>query len=106
MKKRLSILLFGIGIAAFSLTGCYTQIAVQDDDSYVYHEPPPIIIFLPAPCPQPVPVPPRQNILFPENPPKKEKIRKPVTPPANNDRIRDDLRNSGGRNQGGKRNRR
>lgn len=105
MKKRLSILLFGIGIAAFSLTGCYTQIAVQDDDSYVYHEPPPIIIFLPAPCPQPVPVPPRQNILFPENPPKKEKIRKPVPPPSK-DKIRDDLRNSGGRNQGGKRNRR
>ncbi len=103
MKKQLSLVLFGI--VSISLTGCYTQVAVQeDDDCYVYHEPQPIIILLPAPYPPPVPVPPPGPIIpFPENPPKKEKIRKPATPPPSNDRIRDDLRNSGGRNEGGRR---
>lgn len=104
MKKHLSIALFGI--TAISLTGCYTQIAVQDDDSYVYYEPPPINILLPALYPQPVPVPsPGPIIPFPENPPEKVKIRKSATPPQNDDRIRDDLRNSGGRNEGRRRSR-
>jgi len=103
MKKHLSIVLFGI--AAISLTGCYTQIAVQEnDDSYVYNEPIPIIVYYPVPDPILVPIPPGQ--APPHKPVQpKIKIRKPVPPPSN-DRIRDNLRNSGGRNQGGKRNRR
>ena len=104
MKKFIPFIL--VGLVTLIFTACYTQIAISDNDSYVYHEPPPIIILLPVPYPPPVPVPPRQNIPFPENPPKKEKIRKPATPPPNNDRIRDDLRNSGGRNEGGRRSRR
>ena len=35
MKKHLSIVLFGI--VAISLTGCYTQLVIEeDDDRYVY----------------------------------------------------------------------
>ncbi len=105
MKKKLFIVLFGV--AAISLTGCYTQLVVEEyDDTYVYQEPQPIIIILPVPYPQPIPLP-----APPHYPPKKPlqpvyKIRKPVPPPPNNDRIRDDIRNSGGRNDGGKRSRR
>jgi len=104
MKKHLSTVLFGI--AAINLTGCYTQLLVQENDNiYMYHEPQPIIILYPPPCPQPVPRP-RPIIPYPENPPKIEKIRKPVTAPRSNDGIRDDIRNSGGRNEGGRKSRR
>jgi hypothetical protein len=104
MKKHLAIVLFGI--AAFSLTGCYTQIAVQgNDDSYVYNELIPIIIYYPVPDPILVPIPPAQAPpYYPVQPIKK--IKKPETPPPNKDRIRDDIRNSGGRNDSGKRARR
>jgi len=106
MKKYLSILLFGV--SAISLTGCYTQIAMQEnDDSYTYSDPAPIIIIEPAPPPviirpiiggpHPLPNPPQQPVY---------KTRKPVTPPPSNVRKRDDIRNSGGRNEGGRRSRR
>jgi hypothetical protein len=108
MKKLLSIMLFGI--AAISFTGCYTQIAVQEeenDDSYTYSDPAPIIIIEPAPPPviirpiiggpHPLPNLPQQPVY---------KTRKPVAPPRSNVRKRDDIRNSGGRNEGRKRNRR
>jgi len=98
MKKQLSLVLFGI--VAISLTGCYTQLVIEeDDDSYVYQEPyypAPEPIFIPVPAPHP-PKRPVQPVY---------KIRKPVTPPPNNDRIRDDIRNSGGRNDGGRKSRR
>jgi hypothetical protein len=100
MKKRLSIVLFGI--VAFGLTGCYTQLVVEeDDDYYVYSEPLPVIIYYPVPVPvfDPVPDPPNE----PEQP--VYKTRKPV-PPQNNYRKRDDIRNSGGRNEGENRSRR
>lgn len=48
----------------------------------------------------------------PVTPPKRDdfrnpgKIREPVTPPPSNDRIKDDSRNPGGRNDGGRKNRR
>jgi len=104
MKKHLSIVLFGL--AAFNLTGCYTQLVVpENDDTYVYHEPIPIIIYYPVPDPILEPILPKQ--LPPHNPVQPiKKIRKPETPPPNNDRISDDIRNSGGRNEGGRRSRR
>ena len=47
MKKQLSLVLFGI--VAISLTGCYTQLVVpENNDTYVYHEPIPVIIYYPA----------------------------------------------------------
>ena len=106
MKKHLSIVLFGI--ATISLTGCYTQVAVEENDnSYVYQEPTPIIIIEAAPPPvviirpiiggpRPLPRPPKE----PLQPIYKE--RKPLTPPPSKDRVRDDIRNSGGRNDGGR----
>jgi hypothetical protein len=103
MKKYLSIVLFGI--TAISLTGCYTQLVVpENNDTYVYHEPIPVIIYYPAH--EPILV----QALLPHQP--KEpvrpiyKIRKPETPPPNNDRNSDHIRNSGGRNEGGRRSRR
>jgi hypothetical protein len=99
MKKHLSIVLFGM--AAIGLTGCYTQIVVEgNDDSYVYQEPIPVIIYYPAPETILVPSPVTHPIKKPVEP--EYKLRKPVTPPPNNDRIRDDIRNSGGRNDGGR----
>jgi len=103
MKNHLSIVLFGI--AAISLTGCYTQLVVPENNvTYVYHEPIPVIIYYPAPEPilvqAPLPHQPKEPVrpIY--------KIRKPETPPPNNDRISDDIRNSGGRNEGGRRSRR
>jgi len=98
MKKLLSISLFGI--AAISLTGCYTQLVVAEDDYYVYSEPIPVIVYYPVPGPilvlEPIPNPPQQPVY---------KTRKPVTPPPSKDRIRDDIRNSGGRIEGDRRSR-
>ena len=125
MKKQLSLVLFGL--AAINLTGCYTQVAVQeDDDSYIYQP----IIYYPAPepipFPAPLPHPPTKpvepeyktrpinsppggkirnpgKIREPVTPRKRDdfrnpgKIREPVTPPPSNDRIKDDSRNPGGR---------
>jgi hypothetical protein len=106
MKKHLSIVLFGI--ATISLTGCYTQVVVEEnDDSYVYQEPVPVIIYYPVPEPILVPGPPPHPPIKPIKP--EYKIRKPdktVTPPPKNERIRDDIRNSGGRNDGGRKSRR
>jgi len=135
MKKQLSLVLFGI--VAISLTGCYTQLVVEEnDDSYVYQP----IIYYPAPEPNPFPAPlphPPTKPVEPEyktrpikrqpggkirNPgtkrdpitlPKRDdfrnpgKIPEPVTsPPKSNDRIKDDSRNPGGRNDGGRKSRR
>lgn len=103
MKNHLSIVLFGI--AAISLTGCYTQLVVSvNNDTYVYHEPIPVIIYYPAPEPILVQAPLPHPLKEPVQP--IYKIRKPETPPPNNDRISDDIRNSGGRNEGGRRSRR
>ena len=106
MKKQLSLVLFGI--AAISLTGCYTQLVVQEnDDTYVYHEPIPVIIYYPAPEPIPLQAPLPHPPTNPVEPVYKiRKPVKPVTPPPNNDRIRDDIRNSGGRNDDGRKSRR
>jgi len=103
MKKQLCMVLFGL--AAISLTGCYTQVAIEEnDDSYVYQEPIPVIIYYPVPepiyLPAPLPNPPQE----PVQPIYKE--RKPVTPPRSKDRVRDDIRNSGGRNESGRNSRR
>jgi len=134
MKKQLSLVLFGL--AAINLTGCYTQVAVQeDDDSYIYQP----IIYYPAPEPIPFPAPlphlPTKPVepeyktrpikhppggkirnpgkkRDPVTPPRRDdfrnhdKIREPVTPPPSNDRIKDNSRNPGGRNDGGRKNRR
>ncbi|MCH7962999.1 MAG: hypothetical protein IH852_03580 [Bacteroidetes bacterium] len=138
MKNHLSIVLFGI--AAISLTGCYTQLLVpENNDTYVYHEPIPVIICYPAPEPilvqAPLPYPPTNPVKpeyktrpitpprrdgirnpgkkrDPVTPPQRDDIRNPgkrrnhVTQPPSNDRIKDDSRNPGGRNDGGRKNRR
>jgi len=93
------------GVAAISLTGCYTQVAIEEnDDSYVYQEAIPVIIYYPVPepiyLPAPLPNPPQE----PVQPIYKE--RKPVTTPTGKDRVRDDIRNSGGRNESGRNSRR
>lgn len=99
MKKHLFIVLFGV--AAVSLTGCYTQLVVEEnDDSYVQ----PIIIYYPVPEPIPTPAPLPPPPTKPDEP--VYKIRKPVTPPPSKDRVRDDIRNSGGRNESGRNSRR
>ncbi len=134
MKRNLIIVLFAI--TSISLSGCYTQLVVEEnDDSYVYRP----IIYYPAPEPIPFPAPlphpptkpvepeyktrpikrpPGDNIRNPRKkrdpvtPPRRDdfrnhdKIREPVTPPPSNDRIKDNSRNPGGRNDGGRKNRR
>ena len=99
MKKNLIIVL--LAITSISLTGCYTQVAVQeDDDSYVYQP----IIYYPAPepipFPAPIPYPPKEpeQPIYKERKPIKRppggnirnpgKKRDPITPPK-----RDDFRN-------------
>jgi hypothetical protein len=100
MKKQLCLVLFGV--AALSLTGCYTQVAVQeDDDRYEYQ---PVIIYYPVPEPIYLPAPLPYQPQEPVQPIYKE--RKPVTPPPSKDKVRDDSRNSGGRNDGGRKSRR
>jgi hypothetical protein len=106
MKKHLSIVLFGI--ALISLSGCYTQVAVEEnDDSYVYQEPVPVIIYYPVIEPVILPAPPHPPPTKPVEPPYKirkpikkrphtgelrrpGKTRNPVTPPK-----RDDFRSPG-----------
>jgi hypothetical protein len=109
MKKHLSIVLFGI--AAISLTGCYTQVVVEEnDDNYTYSDPTPIIIIEPTPPiliihpiiggphphPPKKPVEPPYKIRKPIKRPhtgdlrRPGKTRNPVTPPK-----RDDFRNPG-----------
>lgn len=112
MKKYISILLFGV--TAISLTGCYTQVAVEEnDDSYTYSDPTPIIIIEPSPPiliiqpiiggPHPLPHPPTNPVEPPykiRKPTKKRphtdyfrrpvRTRDPVTPPT-----RDDFRSPG-----------
>ena len=99
MKKFIPLIL--IGLVTLIFTGCYTQIAMTDDDGYTYSAPEPIIIIILPPPPPPTVTAP--IIEYPANP--KGKIRNPETRPPRNDRIRDDLRNSGGRNEGGRRSR-
>ena len=107
MKKFIPLIL--VWLTTLIFTGCYTHIAV--DDSYTYSDPTPIIIIEPAPPPvviirpiiggpHPLPHPPKKPVepVY--------KIRKPVTPPPSKDRIGDDIRNSGGRNEGGRKSRR
>ena len=94
-----------LGVAASSLTGCYTQLVVEENnDSYVYQEPIPVIIYYPVPEPVLLPTPPHHP---PQRPVEGEyKMRKPESPPPNNDRVRNDIRNSGGRNNDGRNRRR
>ncbi len=112
MKKYLSIVLFGI--AAISLTGCYTQIATKDDDSKDYYEQEqPIVIDNPVPictlyCPLPMPAP-----IPPNDPPSDPqpyiplyKFRTPEPQQIENENERHPIRNTGGRNEGGRRSRR
>jgi len=97
MKK---ILIAGIIYStALLLTGCYTQLAVSDSEPE-YSGPIIIIIEDPLP-PPPLPDPPTYN-----QPEQKEKIRNPEPPPSTKDNGRDKIRNTGGRNNQGNRNRR
>ena len=96
MKHLLSIILFGI--LTLGITGCYTQLAVQNDDNEEYYEPvQPIIIVEPAPEPiiiypiivNPPPTPTKPPVYKERNPEPERK---------NNEQKRDPIRNTGGRN--------
>lgn len=93
-------------VIALSLTGCYTQLLVRDNG--LYEDNSTIIIINPAPpCPFPVPPPP-SSLTY--NPPQREPIikdRQPdPPPPPSNSGVRDRLRNTGGRSDDNKGNRR
>jgi len=93
-----------IGSIILILTGCYTRVATSDETVYTYSEPVHIIIIEPTP-PPPVIINP--IICYP--PPKRPEyiVRNPKDDreSGNNERIRDDIRNSGGRNSDGRRSR-
>jgi hypothetical protein len=98
MKKFIPLIL--VWLVTLIFTGCYTHIAV--DDSYVYQEP-----YYPVPDPGFFPEEPYYPPTDPVEPIYKTRKKvKIVTPPPNKDRIRDDIRNSGGRNDGGRKSRR
>ena len=81
-----------LGIFILSLTGCYTQLAIQNDDDYTYSEPTTVIIIEPAPPPiiiQPV-------IQYPTPPKYRERNPKPIR--SNDEQKRDAIRNTGERN--------
>jgi hypothetical protein len=100
MKKVIILLIFSVTVLL--LTGCYTQVATSNSEED-YTEGPIVIII---PIPQPIglltePIPPSND-----SPPQKEKIRNPEQPTSVKEHARDKLRNSGGRNNTGKRNKR
>jgi len=130
MKKHLSIVLFGI--AAISFTGCYTRdCSLYQEPVIIYYPvpepdyfpeepyyPPPTNPVEPDYKTRPINSPPGGKI---RNPGKKRdpvtprkrddfrnpgKIREPVTPPQSKERIKDDNRNPGGRNDDGRKSRR
>ncbi len=80
-------------ILIISLTGCYTIVSQsENNETDVYSVP----IYIPVPVPVPVPVPYPNPDPRPESPP--TKTRKPDLRNSGNDRVRDNLRNSGDRN--------
>ena len=102
MKKYISLSIFGFII--LNLSGCYTQLLVEDNS----YDKDTIIVYYPEPqpCPYPFPPPPVpdpiQPTIFPYDPPAPEqpveKYRQPEPPkPPSNDRIRNPLRNTGER---------
>ena len=88
------------GITFLSITGCYTHLAVQNDDYEDNYEPvQPIIIVEPAPPPiiiSPIIVDPPQR----PSPTRQPKYKQRNTEPEriNNEQKRDPIRNTGGRN--------
>jgi hypothetical protein len=126
MKKQLFIVLFGA--TTLSLTGCYSQVAVREPVIIYYPVPEPDFLpeepYYPPTNPvnreyktRPIKRPPGENI---RNPGKKRdpvtprkrddftnpgKIGEPVTTPPSKDRIRDEIKNSGGRNDDGRKSR-
>jgi len=103
MKHYLLISL--IGISLISITGCYTQLATNNDDSEVYDEP--IVVPDPDPLPPPFPGPPQTWDQPPEPQPDVQlyKYRKPQTDRSSDSRDREPIRNTGGRNNYGGRGR-
>ena len=103
MKKyKIVFLTFG-AMVALSLTGCYTQLIVKDNAHYEDNT---TIIIYPPPLPPPLPdpIPPVIYPYYPpppENHPVKYRPQEPPRPPANV-KVRDPLRNSGGRNDNNK----
>lgn len=126
MKKHLSILLFGV--AAISFTGCYTRDCSLYQEPVIIYYPVPEPVYLPEEPYYPPPTNPAEPeyktrpitrphtgdirrpgiIRNPVTPPKRDdfrnpgKIRVPVTPPPIKDRIKEDNRNPGGKNQDGR----
>jgi len=98
MKNLFSIILFGLLI--LTITGCYTQLAVQNDENEEYYELVQTIIIV-EPAPEPIIIspiivnPPLRP--YPTKPPE-FKDRNPEPPRINNEQKRDPIRNTGGRN--------
>jgi hypothetical protein len=104
MKHFWIIILFGIGL--ISITGCYTQIAVQNDVNEDYYEP--TIDRVPVPQPIPDPGPPPifvpAPIFDPPETPSKERVyktRNPQTERPSDSGDRERIRDTGGRNNSG-----
>ena len=106
MKKYISVSI--VGFMILNLNGCYTQLLVKDDCD---QDNATIIVYYPAPQPPP-PVPdPTPPIILPYDPPAPEqpveKYRQPeLQRSPSNEGVKDRLRNSGGRNEKDKGNRR
>ncbi|MFC2102913.1 hypothetical protein ACFLSS_00625 [Bacteroidota bacterium] len=100
MKKIIFLTVFCVTVLI--LTGCYTQLATSNRDTD-YSESP-MIIIVPPPTPPDFPPPPPPPSY--DSPAPKEKMRNPEPPPSTNDNARDRIRNTGGRNNQGNRNKR
>ncbi len=90
------LLLTGILLSSLLLSACYTIVDQPEEtnDVVVYYEPiyiPVPVPVDPAPAPTPLPVPPKTPVEPPV------KVRKPVITKPGTSKVRDDLRNSGGR---------
>ncbi len=103
MKHYWLITVFGIFILC--ITGCYTQLATNNDDDEVYYEP--IVVPDPDPMPPPFPGPPPTWDPPPDPQPDVPvyKYRKPQTDRPSDSKDREPIRNTGGRNNSGGRGR-
>ena len=116
MKHYWLITVFGIFILC--ITGCYTQLATNNDDDEVYYEP--IVVPDPdpvpppprpgpgCPAPKPPPIPDPSPPYDPPEQPTKERVykyRNPESDRPSDSKDREPIRNTGGRNNYGGRGR-
>ena len=94
--KHLLLIILPVTLG-FALTGCYTQVATVESNSYT----PPVIVYVTVPPPPPGPILLPAPVPYPHPPVLRHPV-KHINIPYK--RKRDNMRNSGGRNHsGGKR---